>query len=121
MFEIGSSLREARTRLGLEVADVVAETKIRAKYLTALEEERFDLLPERAYARSLLRSYATFLGLEAQLYLDEFDARFPSEEPVRARAPVRGRGVVPRRLVPALALLGAVGLLLYLGELRSCS
>jgi cytoskeletal protein RodZ len=45
MFEIGNTLREARLRRGLDILDCEAETKIRAKYLRAMEEEQFDLMP----------------------------------------------------------------------------
>jgi Helix-turn-helix domain len=55
MLEIGSSLREARERRGLELAKVEAATRIRARYLEALESERFELLPEGPYRRSFLR------------------------------------------------------------------
>ena len=49
MFEIGNSLREARLRQGYELPRVEADTKIRAKYLRALEEERFEVLPGETY------------------------------------------------------------------------
>ena len=49
MFEIGSSLREARTRQGLELPELEARTKIRAKYLRALEADQFDVLPGHSY------------------------------------------------------------------------
>ena len=75
MFEIGNSLREARERQELEFTQLEADTKIRAKYLRALEEERFDLLPAESYARGFLEVYATRLGLDRQLYVDEFDSR----------------------------------------------
>ena len=45
MFEIGNSLREARLRQGLDLARVEDDTKIRAKYLHGLEDERFEVLP----------------------------------------------------------------------------
>ena len=48
MVEIGSTLREARERQGFERGDVERETRIRERYLAALEEERFELLPARA-------------------------------------------------------------------------
>lgn len=80
MAEIGSRLREARVRRGLQLADVEATTKIRARYLAALEDDRFHVLPDRAYARVFLRSYAHYLGLEEQLLVEELDARFPPEE-----------------------------------------
>src|SRR5713226_5090425 len=72
MFEIGSTLREARERQAFELADVERATKIRLRYLAALEEERFERLPGGAYAKGFLRSYAEFLGLEGQLFVDEY-------------------------------------------------
>jgi cytoskeletal protein RodZ len=76
MFEIGPSLREARSRRGLSPADVHKATRIRERYLSALEEERWELLPGDAYAKGFLRTYAEFLGLDGQLYVDEYNARF---------------------------------------------
>ena len=110
MFEIGNSLREARERQGLELAQLETETKVRAKYLRALEEERFDVLPGESYARGFLEVYARRLGLDSQLYADEFDSRF-------ARGEGAGEGVrrirSERRLrfeasAVALGLLGIV-------------
>src|SRR6266542_6028004 len=74
------SLREARRRQGLELAEVARETLIRERYLAALEEERFELMPARAYAKGFLRVYADFLGLDAQLFVDAFNSRFPETE-----------------------------------------
>lgn len=80
MFEIGTSLRQARQHRALEIADVERETRIRAKYLNALEEERFDVLPAVAYVRGFLRTYAEFLGLDGNLLVDEFNQRFAPPE-----------------------------------------
>jgi Helix-turn-helix domain len=80
VFEIGSSLREARLRQGYDLAEAEMGTKIRSKYLDALEEERFDVLPAPTYVKGFLRSYADFLGLDGQLYVDEFNTRFGSGE-----------------------------------------
>jgi transcriptional regulator with XRE-family HTH domain len=80
VFEIGSRLREARKRRGLGLAAVERDTRIRARWLTALEEERFELLPERPYAIGFLRTYARYLGLEEQLFVDELSSRLPPEE-----------------------------------------
>ena len=77
MFEIGSSLREARERRGLELAAVEQDTRISARSLRALEEERFDLLPERVYALGFLRTYADYLGLDGQQFVDELSSRLP--------------------------------------------
>jgi helix-turn-helix protein/uncharacterized protein DUF4115 len=90
VFEIGNSLREARYRQGLELSDVELATKIRARYLQALEEESFDALPAQTYVKGFLRTYADYLGLDGQLYVDEYNSRYSvgedePREPVVAR------------------------------------
>jgi cytoskeletal protein RodZ len=69
---IGDRLREARMRQKIDVADVEAATKIRAKYLRALENEEFGLLPGPTFAKTFLRTYAEYLGLDAQLLVEEY-------------------------------------------------
>jgi cytoskeleton protein RodZ len=83
VFQIGASLREARTRRGFSAADVHKAIRIRERYLTALEEERWDMLPGEAYTKGFLRTYAEHLGLNSQLYIDEYNARIArhDEEP----------------------------------------
>jgi Helix-turn-helix domain/RodZ C-terminal domain len=83
MFEIGGSLREARLKRGLTPADVQKAIRIRDRYLQALEEERWELLPGDAYVKGFLRTYADFLGLDGSLYVDEYNNRFahPDEQP----------------------------------------
>ncbi len=78
MFEIGDSLREARVRRGIDFAEAELATKIRGKYLRALEDEQFELLPAETYVKGFLRTYAEYLGLDGQLYVDEFNSRFVS-------------------------------------------
>ena len=81
MFEIGNSLREARLRQGLEFVEVEQATKIRGKYLRALEDEQFDILPGQTYVKGFLRTYAEYLGLDGELYVDEYNSRYvPGEE-----------------------------------------
>ncbi len=117
MFEIGRTLTEARTRLGLDLAEVERRTRIRARFLVALEEERFDLLPGDAYARGFLRSYAETLGLDGQLFLDEYKARFgeraqPALAPLREVERMRGPALPALVVAPAvLAIVGLAGLL----------
>jgi hypothetical protein len=82
VFELGNSLREARNRQALDLPQVELATKIRAKYLRALEDEAFEILPSETYVKGFLRSYAEFLGLDGQLYVDEFNSRYGSERPV---------------------------------------
>jgi Helix-turn-helix domain len=76
VFEIGNSLREARMRRGLDFAQAELATKVRGKYLRALEEEQFDVLPAQTYVKGFLRTYAEYLGLDGQLYVDEYNSRF---------------------------------------------
>jgi hypothetical protein len=88
MFDIGSSLREARMRQGLDFNEMEFRTKVRAKYLRALEEERFDQLPAHTYIKGFLRTYADSLGMDGQLYVDEYNSRYiagEDEHPLRTR------------------------------------
>jgi transcriptional regulator with XRE-family HTH domain len=80
VFEIGPSLREARTKRGLSEDDVQKAIRIRGRYLTAIEEERWELLPGDAYTKGFLRTYAEFLGLNGTLYVDEFNSRYAHRE-----------------------------------------
>jgi Helix-turn-helix domain/RodZ C-terminal domain len=94
MFDIGSSLREARLRQELDFPELEERTKIRPKYLRALEDERFDILPAPTYVRGFLRSYAEALGLDGQPFVDEYNSRFTVGED---DAPLRARRVPPPR------------------------
>ncbi len=88
MFEIGSSLREARVRQQLGFEELEARTKVRAKYLRFLEEERFEQLPDHAYTKGFLHVYADALGLDGRLYVEEYNLRFiGGEEATAPRAP----------------------------------
>jgi cytoskeleton protein RodZ len=85
MAEIGSTLREARMRAHIDISEVEASTKIRAKYLLAIENEEWDLLPGAVYVKSFLRTYADYLGLDSRLLIDEFKRRYerPADHEVR--------------------------------------
>jgi cytoskeleton protein RodZ len=88
MFEIGNSLREARLRQGLDLAEIEQATKVRSRYLKALEEEQFEVLPGQTYVKGFLKAYADHLGLDGDLYVEEFNSRYATgeEEPIpRAR------------------------------------
>jgi cytoskeleton protein RodZ len=114
MFELGSSLREARVRRGVELDQVSAETRIRMRYLKALEEERFELLPGSAYAKGFLRTYADYLGLEGQVFVDEYNARFEAEDaqPAPPQLDLNPRSLWPYGLVASVLLLALCGALL---------
>ena len=116
MFEIGGSLREARLKRNLTPADVQKAIRIRDRYLQALEEERWELLPGDAYVKGFLRTYADYLGLDGSLYVDEYNNRFahPEEQPLivperfaRRKNPLGGGGLV-RPLLAVGAIVAIV-------------
>src|SRR5450432_2104464 len=86
MFEIGNSLHEARSRRGIDFPEAELATKIRGKYLRALEDERFELLPAQTYIKGFLRTYAEYLGLDGQLYVDEYNSRLGGGDDGESRA-----------------------------------
>jgi hypothetical protein len=112
MFEIGNSLREARVRQGLDYPQVELATKIRAKYIRALEDEQFELIPSGTYIKGFMRSYAEFLGLDGQLYVDEYNSRHVvdgfDDMPQRRPRIRQDRGL--ERKVVLLALAGIAAL-----------
>ncbi len=112
MFAIGDSLREARNRRGLTAADVQKGIRIRERYLTALEEEHWDMLPGEAYTKGFLRTYAEFLGLNGNLYIDEYNARIAHREEDPALVP---ESLASQR--PHSSVLGMVVGILVLGAL----
>jgi hypothetical protein len=91
VLEVGNSLQEARRRRGVELSDAEAVTMIRSRYLDALEHERFELLPAGPFARSFLREYAEFLGLDGDILAAEYDLRFAPQEPPPEPPPSRRR------------------------------
>ncbi len=112
MFEIGNSLREARVRQSLDLTDVERATKIRPKYLRALEDEQFEILPAQTYVKGFLSTYAEFLGLDGQLYVDEYNSRYVTREedvPFRPRRSNAGRRR-NRRLESGVVVVALAGI-----------
>jgi cytoskeletal protein RodZ len=70
---IGETLREARTAAGIQLDDAERTIRIRIRYLDALENEEWDVLPGDAYVRGFLHTYADFLGLDGAALVDEYD------------------------------------------------
>jgi helix-turn-helix protein len=126
MPEIGATLREARARQRVDIAEIEVDTKIRAKYLRALENEEWDLLPGTTYVKSFLRTYAEALGLDGRLLVEEYKLRHErlsdvelqpisprSTQPARSRRSSRG---APRWLVVSVVLAGLIVGLYFLGS-----
>jgi cytoskeletal protein RodZ len=120
VFEIGNSLREARERQGLGYPEIELATKIRAKYIRALEEEDFTSIPGDAYIRGFLRTYADYLGLDSDVYVDEYASRFITSwrdelppRPERRRVPRRERPFERRAVLLVLAGIVLVTVLVF--------
>ena len=111
MGEVGAKLRNERERRGIGIDQIEAETRIRAKFLLALEEERFDALPGPAYVRAFVRDYAEQLGLDPQELVAELNARPDLVEDV-VMTPPRQVATVPlldrRARIAAWALAGVL-------------
>jgi cytoskeletal protein RodZ len=118
MPEIGATLREARMRERIDVSEIEATTKIRAKYLRALENEEWSLLPGPTFVKSFLRTYAEALGLDGKSLVEEYRLHHerPSDamlEPI-VSTPQRNR----RRQTPSgpsrayMAAVAAIGMVI---------
>jgi hypothetical protein len=77
---IGRLLREKREERKLSVADVSAGIKVNKKFILALEDENFLLIPSQVYAKGFLKAYAHFLGLDAKSLIDELAAFYKNRE-----------------------------------------
>jgi cytoskeleton protein RodZ len=123
---VGSKLRDARNRRKLSLEEAEEATKIRARYLQALENEDWDQLPGDTYARAFIRTYSTLLGLDGDRLADEQrrergasrpGERLPRVDPkprkVTRRRSQRRR--VPPRVLTALVLGLVVAALIAIG------
>jgi cytoskeleton protein RodZ len=70
--QIGDILREARIRKGLSIKDVADATKIRTRYLEALEQDDYEVIPGSTFVKAYLRNYATYLRLDADALIEEY-------------------------------------------------
>jgi len=124
--DIGNALKDARRRIGMDVKEAEERTKIRAKYLRALEAEDWEVLPAPAYVRGFLRTYGALLGLDGEHLADEFRRRYeapgaaasPASEPILQERRRTNGGRPPSRgpLIAAVAI-GIVALLFLLSLL----
>lgn len=126
---IGSDLRRARTRREIDLAEVEAATRIRARFISAIENEEWDVLPGGFYTRGFIRTYASYLGLDgdrlAEDYRREAEGTSPSPpgdvpegSPSRklARPSLQRRPPRPGWLaLPAVLAVGAVAVLAFPG------
>jgi hypothetical protein len=124
---VGRTLRETRTRRKIDLADVEAATKIRGRYLRAIENEEWDLLPGDTYARAFIRAYADHLGLDGERLAEEQrrdrgvirpGERLPKVDPVRLKPARRRSRPLPRvspQLLAVIVSLALVAVLVAVG------
>src|SRR5215208_3733071 len=120
MPEIGDQLRETRMRNRIDITEVEAATKIRAKYLRALENEEWELLPGPTFVKTFLRTYADYLGLDARNLVEEYRSRYERPAPQELTpfgASLGGRRSRPRRPVFAPWMAVLLGIALLIGAL----
>jgi hypothetical protein len=124
MTEIGTTLREARMRRKTDINEVEAATKIRAKYLRALENEEWDILPGPTYVKSFLRTYGEYLGLDVTLLIEEFKRQhehpsdldqLPISPHLDARRKPPKPPRVPRIWIAAAAIVALLVLFAFIG------
>src|SRR5918911_5252454 len=94
MPDIGDQLRETRMRNRIDITEVEAATKIRAKYLRALENEEWEMLPGPTYVKTFLRTYADYLELDSRRLVEEYKLRY---EGPRAGEPAPFAGLATGR------------------------
>jgi len=122
---IGATLREARNRRKINLPEVEAATKIRTRYLRAIENEEWDVLPGGSYARSFIRTYASFLGLDGERLADDYrhgaDAAAAGERAIRVESavasprPPRSGPRLSTRAWTGIVTIGLVAVLVAVG------
>lgn len=115
---VGTILREARNRRKVELSEVEAATRIRLRYLRAMEDEEWDVLPGGFYTRGFIRTYAAFLALDGERLVGDYRnsverwQRTPAEQtqaqPGSAAAPRKRSGVPLAALIVAAVVAVAV-------------
>ncbi len=121
MFEIGTTLRDARVRRNISLQQAEEDTKIRVKYIQAMENEDFDVLPGGTYVKGFLRTYAGYLGIDFQVVLDEYNERFGTGEHHEhvIQPPRTAKPKAPRKhqnfLFVAILAVAIIAVLAYLG------
>src|SRR6478609_3821994 len=121
MPEIGETLRETRMRRRIDMTEVEAATKIRAKYLRALENEEWDLLPGPTFVKTFLRTYAEYLDLDPRLLVEEYRQRYerPTTQDLTPFGPRRRQPPPRRHWGPGIVI--GLGVVLLLAALYGLS
>ncbi|MCL4542107.1 MAG: DUF4115 domain-containing protein [Chloroflexi bacterium] len=116
---VGQQLREAREARGISLEELSRETRIRLAYLEALERDEYERLPAIVYARGFLRTCASYLGLEPEVLLRQFEMDYRPISPQRPQSPQEvpvtvWHGPSPRAMTGAVAIVVIVLVIAFL-------
>ena len=108
MTELGNRLKEAREEKGMSLDDLQAATKIQKRYLTALEEGNYDIIPGKFYVRAFIKQYAEAVGLNSEELFEEFKKDIPdsyNDEVSDKLSSIKPQRELPKSASKALELL----------------
>ncbi|NPC92643.1 helix-turn-helix domain-containing protein [Bacillus sp. WMMC1349] len=108
MTELGIRLKEAREEKGMSLADLQAVTKIQKRYLTALEEGNYEIIPGKFYVRAFIKQYAEAVGLDSELLFEEYKKDIPnsySDDVSERISSIKPQKELPKSASKALELL----------------
>lgn len=108
---IGETLRVARRQRGVSLGDAAAETRVRERYLAALEHEEFAVLGGDVYVKGFLRSYARYLGLDPEPLVEEYRRVYQAGDGTMIASTPVAAPVSREARPPGLVVAGAAGVL----------
>jgi hypothetical protein len=114
MASLGEEFRAAREARKLSLSDVSEQVHIRTIYLQSIEDENWSAISAPVYVRGFLRTYARFLGLDAERIVEYYNGTLTHAEPLQtAVGTYKSEDFEePRRASPLIWILGGVALLL---------
>jgi cytoskeleton protein RodZ len=121
---IGNTLRDARNRRKIDLSEVEDAIKIRVRFLRAMENEEWDVLPGDIYTRAFIKTYASYLGLDgerlAEDYRESSDGGGAPERPALIEPALSGRRLPGRpglggRVLAVVVVAALIGILVAIG------
>ncbi len=118
MRTVGTLLKEERQKKGFTLEQVEKATKIRAKFLVAIENEDYKKLPSLPYVQGFIKNYSTFLGLRSTTILAIFRREYIQKEKQQQEQieePLSGRPwqITPTKVILVVLICSVLGLLAY--------
>ena len=125
MASLGQELKKQRESRNISIDEMAASTKIVGRYLEALEQDRFDAMPGGFFVKGILRTYATYVGLDENEVVEKYRAAGVLDEPVKAKAlasraltdTAEKRKITPW-LIAGVAVLVVIAIVLALSRQR---